>query len=312
MLTSLKQFQMIIETEQLCKSFGSVIAVENLSLSIPEGSAFALVGTNGAGKTTTMRTILNIFRPDSGVAKVLGVDSKKLEYKHFNRIGYVSENQRLPEKLTVRQFFKYLSRLYLGWDAKLEANLIKRFELPIERPLGKLSHGMRMKAVLIAGIAFHPELLILDEPLSGMDTLTRDEVVEGLLDRASETTIVISSHEISEIENFTSHVAFMDKGYLHFQDSIDTLKSRFREVEVKLSNEKSMPSVMPSSWLLPEIVGHQFSFVDSEYQDTEVTQELLRKHFGAIHISIEPMSLREISNTLIKSNRANVSRMGHV
>lgn len=294
---------MIIETENLCKHYGRVQTLKNLNLQVPEGSAFALVGTNGAGKTTTMRILMNILQPDSGTATILGRNSRHLRPQDFMRIAYVSENQVLPERLTISQYFDYLRALYPNWDRGLEKSLRRKLELPPDRGLGKLSHGMRMKTVLVAGLAFRPELLVLDEPLSGMDTLTRDEVVEGLLEQADETTILISSHELTEIENFTSHIAFMDKGTLHFQESIDSLRARFREIHVTLSAKKELPRSCPKSWLFPEISGHSLRFIESEFINTETTRHILQKNFGAIQFEADSMGLREISKVLIRKSR---------
>lgn len=294
---------MIIETRNLCKTYGRVQVLKDINLQVPEGSAFALVGTNGAGKTTTMRTLVNILQPGSGSAQVLGVDSRQLRATHFQQIGYVSENQILPERLSIAQYFEYLRGLYPGWDRGLETLLRKRMDLPASRGLSKLSHGMRMKTVLIAGIAFRPRLLILDEPLSGMDTLTRDEVVDGLLEQAHETSILISSHELAEIEYFTSHIAFMDDGRLSFQESIDSLRGRFREIQVTLSVAKTWPGNAPPSWLAPQIQGHSLQFIDSQFTDMETLQAQLTAHFGAVQVQETPMSLREISKVLIREAR---------
>ena len=296
---------MIIQTEALCKSFGRVRVLDNLNLQVPEGSVFALVGTNGAGKTTIMRTLVNILQASSGVSTLLGKDSRKLTPSDFRRIGYVSENQELPERLTIAQYFDYLRPLYPGWDVGLEQSMRREMDLPAKRQLSKLSHGMRMKTVLIAGLAFRPRLLILDEPLSGMDTLTRDEVIDGLLEQAGETTILISSHELSEIENFTSHIAFMDKGILSFQESIESLHNRFREVYVTLSEKKTLPVQIPKSWIAPQIEGHLLRFVASAFQEQETLQQELMRHFGAVQVEAEPMNLREISKVLIRDARQN-------
>lgn len=296
---------MIIDTEGVCKSYGRVEVLKDVSLQVPEGAAFALVGTNGAGKTTTMRMLVNMIRPDSGSAQVLGIETHKLVPRDFTHIGYVSESQKLPERLTVEQYFSYLRALYPNWDKGLEKTLRKKLDLPSDRMLGKLSHGMRMKTVLVAGISFRPKLLILDEPLSGLDTLTRDEVVEGLLEQADETTILISSHELTEIENFTSHVAFMDKGRLYFQESIESLRSRFREISVTLSARKELPKDYPSSWLAPRIAGHSLQFIESNYKDYSSMQDTLTKHFGPIRFDEEGMSLREIGKVLIRDARGN-------
>lgn len=294
---------MIIDTRNLCKAYGRVQVLKDINLQVPEGSAFALVGTNGAGKTTTMRTLVNIIQPGSGSAMVLGVDSRKLQPGHFHQIGYVSENQTLPERLTIGQYFDYLRGLYPGWDRGLESSLRKRMDLPASRGLNKLSHGMRMKTVLIAGIAFRPKLLILDEPLSGMDTLTRDEVVDGLLEQAHETTILISSHELAEIEYFTSHIAFMDDGRLSFQESIESLRDRFREVNVTLSNEKNWPLDAPSGWLAPQIQGHSLQFIETQFAGSDALHSQLHECFGAVQVEEIPMSLREISKVLIRQAR---------
>jgi len=293
----------IVETENLTKRYGRVQVLRDINLQVPEGSAFALVGTNGAGKTTTLRTLVNFIQPTGGSASVLGVDSRRLSVADFRQIGYVSENQVLPERLTIEAYFSYLRALYPNWDRGLERDLRRRMELPADRGLSKLSHGMRMKTVLVAGLAFRPSLLILDEPLSGMDTLIRDEVVDGLLEQAQETTIVISSHELSEIEYFTSHIAFMDKGILYFQESIDSLRARFRQVHVTLSQQKALPAGYPDSWLAPEISGHVLRLIESEYRNRDDMYQKLSQVFGAVQFDAAPMSLREISKVLIKESR---------
>lgn len=294
---------MIIETRNLNKRYGSVQVLRDVNLQVPEGSAFALVGTNGAGKTTTMRILVNILQPGSGEVTVLGRDSRAMTPRDLAQIGYVSENQVLPERLNVGQYFDYLRALYPNWDRGLEKALRARLDLPPGRGLSKLSHGMRMKTVLVAGLAFRPKLLILDEPLSGMDTLTRDEVVDGLLEQADETTILISSHELAEIENFTSHIAFMDKGQLYFQESIDSLRNRFREIHVTLSARKDLPVDCPATWLSPEVAGHSLRFFESGFENDAAMHRILTRHFGAIQFEAEPMSLREISKVLIREAR---------
>lgn len=296
---------MIIQTEQLNKHYGRVEVVRDLNLQVPEGSAFALVGTNGAGKTTTMRILVNIIQPDSGMVKVLGRNSQQLRQADMMQIGYVSENQELPERLTIGQYFSYLRSLYPSWDRGFEQQLCRRMDLPTDRALSKLSHGMRMKTLLVAGIAFRPRLLILDEPLSGMDTLTRDEVIEGLLEQANETSILISSHELAEIENFTSHIAFMDKGQLYFQESIESLRGRFREVHATLSAQKNLPADLPDSWLSPEIAGHMLRFIATSFTSEQALYEQLSHYFGAVQVDAEAMSLREISKVLIRDARYN-------
>lgn len=294
---------MIVETHHVAKRFGRFEAIEDLSLSVPEGAVFALIGSNGTGKTTTIRLLMNILRPDRGDITVLGTPSKKLAPADFQHIGYVSESQRLPAALSVLQYFDYLRRLYPLWDAGLERQLREQFELPPARKLGHLSHGMRMKVLLVGALAYRPKLLVLDEPLSGLDTLIRDEVVNGLLQQAADTTILISSHELAEIESFTTHVAFLQTGRLLLQESIENLHSRFRTVSVTLSAVKSLPNELPDGWLLPEIDGHRLRFVTSRYEGDAPLYQQLVQHFGAVRMESEPMPLRAVASALMQQRK---------
>ncbi|HYP78690.1 MAG TPA: ABC transporter ATP-binding protein [Steroidobacteraceae bacterium] len=294
---------MIIETEDLTRKFRRHEAVEGVNLSVPEGATCALVGANGAGKTTTMRMLVDILAPDRGHARVLGIDSRQLKPEDRLRIGYLTENQTLPERLSIAQYFEYLRSLYPNWDSALEKKLRGQFELPAGRLLGKLSHGMRMKAMLIGVLSFRPKLLILDEPLSGLDPLVRDEVMSGILEQAGETTILISSHELTEIEGCTSHVAFMVRGRLLFNEPIEALSSRFREVSITLGQAPLMKT-LPKNWLNLQVDGNLVRFVDSAFEEESGLQELARKHFGPLqHFEATPLSLREISKALMRATR---------
>jgi ABC-2 type transport system ATP-binding protein len=195
-----------IQTENLVKKFRRVEALKGLNLQVPQGAIYALVGPNGAGKTTAIKILMNILEPTSGRAQILDADSTQLEGKAFTRIGYVSENQEMPLWMRVSSFLAYLRPFYPTWDRELENELVKKFELPLDRKLRHLSRGMRMKAALASVLAYHPKLIVLDEPFSGLDPLVRDELIESMLERAEEATVLISSHDLGEIESFASHV----------------------------------------------------------------------------------------------------------
>ncbi|HVY87617.1 MAG TPA: ABC transporter ATP-binding protein [Hyphomonadaceae bacterium] len=298
---------MIIATEKLAKTYGSREAVHGVDLEVPQGAAMALIGANGAGKTTTIRMLMNILRPDAGSARVLGVESRKLSAAEFQRIGYVSENQRMPERLSVAGFFDYLRPLYPTWDRKLEDSLRASLDLPGDRRIGQLSHGMRMKVALASALPFHPELLVLDEPLSGVDALVRDEFMAGMLAQAGEMTVLISSHDLADIEGSASHVAFMDRGRLLFQESMDQLTGRFRAVSVTMSNELSPPRD-DASWLEAKASGHVFSFVESRFEGEEQLRRKIAGKLGeARNVDVRPMSLRAISTALMRNARRDAS-----
>src|SRR5579872_5721723 len=212
-----------IQTDHLVKKFRRVEALQRLTLDVPPGAVYALVGPNGAGKTTAIKILMNILRRTSGRAQVLGLDSSHIRGHHLESIGYVSENQEMPEWMTIGALLAYLRPFYPTWDQALEAALVKQFDLPLDRKLRHLSRGMRMKAALASSLAYHPRLIVLDEPFSGLDPLVRDELIESLIDSASEATVLISSHDLAEIESFASHVGYLDHGRLQFSEELASL-----------------------------------------------------------------------------------------
>jgi ABC-2 type transport system ATP-binding protein len=303
----------MIQVHKLWKKFGRTDAVQDLSFAVPEGSAFALIGANGAGKTTTIKVLMNILEPTRGSANVLGVDSRKISPRELAQIGYVSENQDMPDKLTVAQFLAYLRPFYPNWDSELEKSLLRQLRLPLDRKIGNLSHGMRMKMSLACALPFRPKLLVLDEPFSGLDPLVRDEFMEGLLQQAGEMTILISSHELGEIDGVATHVAFLDEGKLLFQESMSDLVGRFREVRVTLDhNGKPSSEIVttpfPKCWLRIQTVGNVLSFVDTQFSESDVN-ERLRSLIGYVkNVDAQPMALRTIFTTLARASREGALR----
>jgi ABC-type multidrug transport system ATPase subunit len=184
-----------IETEALTKNFWRVEALRNISVEVPAQAIYSLVGPNGAGKTTLIKILMNIIRPSAGRAAVMGMPSTSIAGREFTAIGYVSENQELPSWMRVDRFLNYVAGFYPTWDRSRANELIKQFDLPLARKLKHLSRGMRMKAALASALAFHPKLIMLDEPFSGLDPLVRDQLIESLLEHASEATIFVSSHD---------------------------------------------------------------------------------------------------------------------
>jgi ABC-2 type transport system ATP-binding protein len=292
-----------IHTENLSKRFGHTDAVDGVNLAVPEGAIYALVGPNGAGKTTLIKMLMNIIRPTAGSAQVLGIDSRRLTGKAFNRIGYVSENQELPEGMTVGGMLDYFRAFYPTWDRALESQLVHQFDLPLARRLKHLSRGMKMKAAFASSLAYHPSLIVLDEPFSGLDPLVRDELIEGLIELAPETTIFLSSHDLAEIESFSSHVGYLEDGRLLFSEEMSVLSDRFREVTVTLAIPAPLPLELPASWLQPQTEDCVLRFVHSDYNEEASAREVAERFPSARNIAYDPMSLRSIFLAIAKSNR---------
>lgn len=287
----------------LTKRFRRVVAVEHLDLNIPEGSIYALVGPNGAGKTTLLKMLVNILRPTSGEAMVLGIDSRRLSAREFASLGYVSENQELPEWMTVQDLLGYLKPFYPTWDDGLADELVGELDLPKNRKLRQLSRGTQMKAALASALAYHPRLIVLDEPFSGLDALVRDEFIEGLLARAQGATILISSHDLAELESFVSHVGYLHAGRIQFSEELSSLSERFREIEITLESTPVLPAAWPSGWLKPQTSAAVVRFIDSDFHAERTAQAIRQLFPSASNISANPMPLREIFVALAKAER---------
>jgi ABC-2 type transport system ATP-binding protein len=283
-----------IRTDGLTKRYRNIWALDHVSLGVQEGAVYALVGPNGAGKTTAIKILMNLIEATSGHAEVLGLSSKTIRGKAYTQIGYVSENQEIPEWMSVGALLAYLREFYVTWDNELENSLVKQFELPRERKIKALSRGMKMKLALASALAFHPKLIVLDEPFGGLDPLVRDQLIEGLLERAGEATVFLSSHDLAEIESFASHVGYLEEGKLRFSEEMSALGVRFREIELTLEDGARAPSPLPESWLQMKTAGSVVHFVDSRF-DEERTGAEIRRVFGEVkRVEYRAMGLRAI------------------
>jgi ABC-2 type transport system ATP-binding protein len=292
----------VLTTNNLSKRYRKHLALDKLTFSMPEGSVYGLLGANGAGKTTALKLLMNLHEPTSGDAQVLGVDSRKLQGHHFEQIGYVSENQDLPGWMTLSYLLNYLKPFYPTWDDERVSELLAQFRLPVDRPIKHFSRGMQMKASLASSLAYNPKLLVLDEPFSGLDPLTREELIEALLESAPQTSIIVSSHDLADIESFASHIGYLDQGHLQFGEELTALTGRFREMEVTLA-EPALPAPWPTHWLRPESSPAVVRFVETHFDPNRTFGEIRLLFRGVTNIEANPMPLRSIFVTLARASR---------
>jgi ABC-2 type transport system ATP-binding protein len=294
---------MVVHADNLWKRFGRVEALQGLSVDVPKGSMFAFVGANGAGKSTAIKVLMNIIEPTIGTATVLGTNTRALSPRQLAQIGYVSEHQEMPKRMTVSAYIAYLRPFYPTWDGALEAEIVRQFRLPPDRRIGELSHGMRMKTALACALPFRPTLLVLDEPLSGLDPLVRDEFLDRLRHLIGETTVLISSHELAEIETVATHVAFLNRGRIVFQDTLRDLTARVRHVRVTLQADAVVPTPIPKGWLDVRAEGHVLSFIDTSFNEHDLSARVAAA-IGSVHrIEVQPMALRTIYTALARAER---------
>jgi ABC-2 type transport system ATP-binding protein len=222
-----------IYARNLSKRFGKVRALTEVSLAVPRNSVYALIGANGTGKSTLMRLLLRIHRATSGDSSVLGVPSRDLQPRHFERIGYVAEGQRSPDWLDAGQYGKWLAPFYPTWNGVLYSDLCHRLRVPASQTMAHMSRGTRMKTLLCGVLAFRPECLFLDEPLGGLDPLAREEIMEVLRESIQSTTILITSHDLFEIEMLATHIGYLDESRLVFSEPVIDLRARFNSLSLR-------------------------------------------------------------------------------
>ena len=293
----------MIRAENLTKHYRGNQALHEVTLEVPPGSVFALVGPNGAGKSTAIKIAMNLVRPSAGRVEILGVDSRRIGPEQLAQIGYVSENQKLPEWMRVSSLLEYCRPFYPTWDDTLAADLVRQYQLPSGRRLSELSRGMKVKAALAASLSYRPRLIVLDEPFSGLDLLVREQLIESLVDCTPEATILVASHDLAEIETFATHVAYLNEGRLEFVEEMAALTARFREVEVTLDAPSELPASVPREWLNAEQAGAVVRFTDTRYEAARTREEVTRRFTAVRQIHAREMSFRAIFLALARSRR---------
>lgn len=233
----------VIRVQEFTKRYGGVPAVDRLSLEVPEGSVFGLLGENGAGKTTTIQALLGLVQPDAGRIEVLGLDPTRDGLEIRRRVGYVPEVPVLYEGMTVADIGWFAAGFHprgLGGAGSYLGRyneLTREFDLPATRKIKALSKGMRAKVSLALALASDPGLLILDEPTSGLDMLVRLEFLESVVDLAGAgRTVLLSSHQIGEVERVASHVGLLHQGRLVLAEALEDLKATTFSLLVSFSS----------------------------------------------------------------------------
>lgn len=299
-----------IQFHQVSRRFGRKAAVQDLSLTVPQGSIYAFLGPNGAGKTTTIKMMLGILFPDEGRIELLGQDSRRLGPAEKTRLGYVSENQQLPMWMRVDEFLAYCRRFYPNWDEAFCQELLTQFHLPKDRRLKELSRGMLGKVSLIAALVYRPELLVLDEPFTGLDPLVREEFIQGVLAAKGRHpwTVFISSHDMDEVERLCTHVGIIAHGKLLTDESTKSLQERFQEVSFRTQSINSPETNLPEAWLQVERSAGHVRVVHTRFKDAPLAEEIRRVFPDAEEIATRPMGLRDIFLALARRYRLEDSR----
>jgi len=237
----------VIACHGLTKYYGGRKALDTLTMTVPRGSVFALLGRNGSGKTTAIRLFLGLLDPTRGSSRVLGRDSQHLTPDLRARIGYMSESHSVISWMTVRQCGDYQARFYPRWNARIFQAVIGHFRLDPRARAGSLSRGERAGLSLALTLAPEPEVLVLDDPALGLDPVARRSLLESMVyvTRGADRTIFFSSHLLEDVERVADHIAILDRSVLRACCSVETFRSHIRQFVLHYADESAPPPPLP-------------------------------------------------------------------
>ena len=236
----------VIAVDRLSRRFGTKQALDGVSLDVPRGSVFGLVGANGAGKTTLIKHLLGLLRAQTGSVRVFGLDPVADPVRVLSRVGYLAEDNDLPGWMRVEELMRYNEAFFPGWDAAFADRLRRDFDLDPAAKVKNLSRGQRSRAGLVVALAYRPDLLFLDEPSSGLDPIVRRDILGAVIRTVAEEgrTVLFSSHLLDEVERVSDHVAMLNRGRLGYAGPLDDLKAGHHRLTVRFDGYRPRPPVL--------------------------------------------------------------------
>jgi len=305
--------QAVIAIEQLTIRYGKKTACADVSLKVPRGAVYALLGRNGAGKSSLVRCLLGQQKPTSGSIALFGEDVwKRHVWKRrarlMPRVGATPEEPDAPPAVTAKQLSTFRGRLYGSWDHQAVDQRLARFGVPADVAFGLLSKSQKGEIMLALALGHHPELLVLDDPTLGLDVVARkafsEELVGELADRG--TTVFMTTHDPSGFDGIATHIGILREGRMILDEELEALKSRFRVI--RYSNERTATRASYGTELdafdavRVKVRGWGIEAVVSNFEDSAFEQ--FRSTDGVIDAEVAPMSLEEIFVSVAGETRA--------
>jgi ABC-2 type transport system ATP-binding protein len=254
----------VVDVNELSRSFEHKKALDGVSFRATAGQVYGLVGSNGAGKTTLLKHLLGLLRATSGSVRVFGLDPVRDPVGVLSRVGYLSEERELPEWMRIDELMRYTQAYHPSWDASYAHELLETFALDPAKKIKDLSKGMRAQAGLIAAVAYRPELLILDEPSSGLDAVVRRDILDAIVRTVADDgrTVIFSSHLLDEVERMSDHVTLMHQGRVTLSGVLDEVRSAYQRSHVRFAEHLDHPPALDTA-LVMEGGGRTWSVVHS-------------------------------------------------
>lgn len=228
----------VIDVSEVTRRFGAKTALAAVSFSLPRGAVYGLVGANGAGKTTLIKHILGLLRAESGSVRIFGIDPVVDPVAVLSRLGYLSEDHDLPAWMSVDELMRYSKAFYPGWDDAYAEELRQTFGLDPDAKIKTLSRGQKARTGLLVALAYRPELLVLDEPSSGLDPIVRRDILGAVIRTiaAEGRTVLFSSHLLEEVEQVADHVIMIHDGKIVLSSPLQAIMQSHRQLTVRLEN----------------------------------------------------------------------------
>ncbi len=292
----------VIETHLLEKLYGELYAVKNMDLTVKRGRITAFLGRNGAGKSTTIKMLLGMVQPSGGDAAVLGTSIRDIERscEARRRVAYVAENKPLYSYMTVEQIVRFTSSFYPDWRPETAKQLLKEYELPLQRKVKALSKGMRTKLALLLAFARRPKVLILDEPSEGLDPVGIEQLLQMLVAQSAEgVSVFFSSHQIAEVERVADEVCILDKGRLLVDASLDDLRQFYRRIDAVFASAPTVRDFQVKGVEKIRSTGRQITVFANGSADAVVERA---RELEAVSIEVAPVGLRDIFLETVTEN----------
>lgn len=235
-----------VEVRNVTRRFGPKAALDDVSLTVPRGTVLGLVGENGAGKTTLIRHVMGLLRAEQGSVRVFGLDPVTEPAKVLSRVGYLSEEPDLPGWMRVHQLIRYMAAFYPTWDAQYATELQHGFALDPSAKIKHLSKGQRARAGLLCALAYRPDLLVLDEPSSGLDPVVRRDILAAIIRTIADQgrTVLFSSHLLSEVERVSDRIAMIKNGRIVFCDTTQGVRDAHARITIRFDTPQDGPPLM--------------------------------------------------------------------
>lgn len=292
----------IISLQHLSRRFGHKMAVNDLSLEIPRGSMFGFIGLNGAGKTTAIRMMVGLLKPTAGKIFLAGCEVPKERDAMKSRVGYVPDRPNAYAWMRVGEAINFCRTFYPRWDDARIAGLVKMFDLDLKQRVKHLSKGMGAKLSLLLALGHDPEILILDEPMSGLDPLVREEFLEGLVSAVAEReqTVFFSSHTLADVQRLADSVGLMHEGKLLLHSPIDELLEKTKRVRAVM-RDAGVLAALPPGVLYQKSEGRELTLTLADYSPEQV--EYLRGKNAIERIDVLDMNLDDVFKDYVRGLR---------